>query len=191
MMQQVTRNIIVPIEEYGIMVEDEMGHLLLDSLPGLYTPAYKGVVGLGSNNNRVVNSDMGISPDDGRIVLVMPNLNNAHRHERSKGTVGTCLVKDFVNSLIDNSLNWVERKIRFSQILDAYLVNPENSENSQLCEERIRAILQGLTTDVYNFIGQDVWCIYKTNQIGLDLKISKLEDFRIHEYMRLKREGVI
>lgn len=189
-MQQVLEAIIVPIEEYGMMVEDEMGHLLLDSMPGLYTPAYKNVVGLDSNKSKVTNTEIGISSDDGRIVLVMPNL-NTHRHERSKGTVGTCLVKDFVNSLIDNSLNWVERKIRFSQILDAYLINPENSENSQLCEERIRTILQALSTDIYSFIGHDTWNIYKTKQVGLDLRISKLEDFRIHEYTRLKREGVI
>jgi hypothetical protein len=139
----------------------------------------------------VNNTEIGISSDDGRIVLVMPNLNNVRKCERSKGTVGTCLVKDFVNSLIDNSLNWVERKIRFSQILDAYLVEPENSENSQLCEERIRCILQGLTTDVCNFIGQDTWNIYNSNQVGFDLRINKMEDFRIYEYMRLKREGVI
>jgi hypothetical protein len=193
MLHQPIKTIIVPIQEYGGMIEDEMHHLLIDALPGLYTPACKSVVGLNFGRGNIVEApkvSMGISNDDGRIIMMLP-VRNSFQHERSRGTIGVCLVKDFVNSLIDNSLNWVENKIRFQHILDAYLVDPRNAEQSQYCEERIRCILQDLTTDVCNFIGQDNWNIYHTSQIGYDLKISKLEDFRIHEYMRLKRERVI
>lgn len=192
-MQQPIRTIIVPIQEYGGMIEDEMQYLLINSLPGLYTPACRNVVGLNfgrSNSIETQKVSVGISHDDGRIVMTLPSRNTTY-HERSRGTIGVCLVKDFVNSLIDNSLNWVENKIRFQHILDAYLIDPGNTEQSQFCEERIRCILQDLTTDICNFIGQDNWSIYHTSQIGYDLKISKLGDFRIHEYMRLKRERVI
>lgn len=193
-MQQPIKTIIVPIHEYGIVIEDEMGGLLLSSMPGLYTPASKRIYNLSHNRSSQSNSNesaTGISNDDGRIVITIPTEYNAPKHERSKGTVGTCLVKDFVNSLIDNSLNWVETKIRFSDILDEYMIAPELVEQSQLCEERIRCILQDLTVDICNFIGQDNWYIYNTSQFGLDLKITKLEDFRIHEYMRLKKKGII
>ena len=193
MIQQPIKTIIVPIQEYGTMIEDEMGHLLHDSMPGLYTPASKNIVGsdFSRDNNSIAESTtIGISSDDGRIVMMMPTQNKI-RHERSRGTIGTCLVKDFVNSLIDNSLNWVENKVRFHYILDAYLVDSWNMEQSLACEERIRCVLQDLTRDICNFIGKDNWNIYHTSQIGFDLKISKLDDFRIYEYMRLKKEGRI
>lgn len=191
------KSIIVPIQEYGGIIEDEMGHLLLDSLPGLYTPAYRTVIGVPSNPISTITRRSGlsrlgiISDEDGRVTVPTLFPSQPSRHERSRGTVGTCVVKDFVNTLIDNSLNWVQNKVRFSQILDAYLKVPEEREQSQLCEERIISILQDLTTDVCNFIGRDTWLVYRTNQIGFDLRIDKLEDFRIYEYMRLKTAGAL
>ncbi len=190
-------SVIVQIRDFATMIEDEMSHLLHPSMPGLYTPASRGIKGLPTNVGGPVRrkSDplLGISSAESsfQIVLQMPDLSELRGYERSKGSVGVCLVKDFINTVIDNNLNWVDVKIPFRNILDEYLLDPSNLEVSIWCEERIRGLLQDLTTSVYEFIGQDTWHIYHTTQVGYDLKIDKVVDFRIHEYTRLKREGII
>lgn len=191
-------SIIVPIREFAMMIEDEMSHLLVDSLPGLYTPASRGVMALPQNRGRTgtVNNEesrmvAGINSDSGQIAFELPAQFRVIPSERSRGSVGVCLVKDYVNSLIDNSLHWVDQKIAFRVIMDAYMINPQDQDASLYCEERIRGLLQELTTGVYDFVGQDTWFIYHTSQVAFDLRIDKVVDYRIHEYTRLKREGLI
>lgn len=192
-----TASIIVPINEFATVIEDEMGHLLVPSLPGLYIPASRGVRGLPQNakqkTNKYPDPLLGITnaASTFQIVLQMPELDRADNYERSKGSVGTCLVKDFIASVIDNSLHWVDVKIPFRNILDEYLLEPTNLEASIWCEERIRGLLQDVVVEVYSFIGRDTWHIYQSTQVGYGLRIDKLIDYRIHEYTRLKREGVI
>lgn len=179
------RNLIIPILEFGQVIEMEMGHLLHTHMPGLYTPASRGL----KRSATPQHAGISLNSDSGGIVLNMSDLTVPM--ERTRGTVGVCLVKDFVNCLIDGMCVWVDNKVPFHTILNAYLINPDDLDSSVNVEERIRGLLQELTHEVCSFVGQDNWFIYNTSQIGFDLKIEKVEDFRIYEYTRLKREGVI
>ncbi len=194
-MNKPSATLILPLRDFSIAVENEMSELLVDSLPGLYTPASKSVIQTGSKNSRVrkesTRAVSGIDDADGRIVFDIPMIVENTKHERTRGTVGLCLVKDFINMSLDNSLHWVPNKITFHDILDAYLIDPSDQDQSLWCEERIRSLLMDLIDDLRSFIGKDTWHIYHTSLIRTDMRVDKIVDYRIHEYHRLKREGII
>ena len=135
--------------------------------------------------------------------------------------IGLMIVTDYIDAFLDTKMDWVQNPKPFHERLMQYLhqdvvssqihVVPAHElkhfslphlvrdhveihlDESKLiwCEEVVHTYMLSIVNDLLEFIGRDTWNIYTTKRVGLDLAIEKGEDYRIREWMLLKKQGKI
>jgi hypothetical protein len=205
---QTTKSLILPIFHYAMLIEYQYSDFIVPIPPGIYRV---GDIYPCIQNNRKYYSQKALKNDQyvttivtdinavtdtildegGNVILPAAVMKNKAQYLRNEPTVpsrGLMIVELLIKRYIDSISPWMKYSMYNSKILSH--LKPDGVDlfnNGQL-----ETVCDSLFMQLNDFIGRDVWHLYFTKFIGLDLLIEKTRDYRImqweeehgHEYSR-------